>query len=278
VGGDDEGSGDDDSGEDGEGATAPPALRLEVVDRDGRVVRASTTILDWDRARPGYPRVARPRLDLPAEAGTYGLRLRIEDGAGGAAWMRAGAPVPLPMRGLWLGALRVQAPDRRTSVPEMARRLDVMVGDRVELLGADLPVGALPLGEAMPVTLWWRADRTPEVAYHATVQVLAVDVGDRPTHAPVAQHDGVPASGTRPTTGWASGEVIRDEHVLALPEALPAGRYALIAALYDPTAPGTRRPLVRQAPYGDTRDYVILGVYTVDMLAPDAAGEPPIRR
>lgn len=257
---------------------APTTLRLELLDRVGRVIRSTTADVAWDGARPGDPRVARPRLDLPAEAGDYTLRIRVDTAEGSTAWMIAGSPIPFPHRGLWLSDVRIVAPRRLTDVPEMARRLDVMVGERIELLGADLPVGSLPLGEDMPVTLWWRAARTPDIAYHATLQVLAIDVGDRPTNAPVAQHDGIPASGTRPTTGWASGEVIRDDHVLRMPEALPPGRYALIAALYDPTAPGTRRPLVRQAPYGDTRDYVVLGVYTIDMLAPDAAGEPPIRR
>ncbi len=253
-------------------------LRIELVDASSRVLRSATAEVAWDGARAGDMRVARPRLDLPAEAGDYALRLRVDDGSSGAAWMLAGAPFAFPQRGLWLRNLRVEASERLTSVPDMVRRLDVMVGERVELLGADLPEGTLPLGRELPVTLWWRADRPPEIGYHVTVQVLLIDVGDRPIRAPVAQHDGIPASGTRPTTGWASGEVIEDTHILSLPDALPVGRYALIAALYYPSAPGTRRPLVRQEPYGDTRDYVVLGVYTVDMLAPDSAGEPPIRR
>ena len=262
----------------GEGNPPPASLRMELVDSRARVARSTKIDVGWADAREGDVRRVLPSIDLPADAGDYSLRLRIIDAQGRPRWMTNAAPVPFPRRGLALATLRVTAPARLNTVPNMARRLDVPVGDDLVLLGADLPESALAPGRDLPVTLWWRADRTPDVGYHVTVQVIPIDVGDRPAGEPVTQHDGVPATGARVTNGWARGEVIEDLHVLALPEDMPAGRYALITALYDPASPGAQRPLVRQEPYGDTRDYVVIGLYTVDPLAPDSAGEAPAGR
>ena len=49
-----------------------------------------------------------------------------------------------------------------------------------------------------------------------------------------AQSDAVPAEWTRPTTGWLPGEYVLDRHAIILPADLPAGKYDLVAGLYDP--------------------------------------------
>ena len=49
-----------------------------------------------------------------------------------------------------------------------------------------------------------------------------------------AQSDGEPAGWTRPTTGWAAGEVVLDARTLDLPHDAPPGAYSLVAGLYDP--------------------------------------------
>ena len=106
-------------------------------------------------------------------------------------------------------------------------------------------------------SLHWRAVAELPASYFATVQLVPADsaTGD-PSGPPLAQHDGVPAGGTRPTSGWAPGEVITDPHVLTLPEDLPPGDYLLIAALYDPEHPEQPRPAVTQG--GQVRDFVRL--------------------
>jgi len=59
----------------------------------------------------------------------------------------------------------------------------------------------------------------------------------------VTQHDGIPASGTRPTDTWRSAEEIRDRHGLFLPpEAEAAAPLRLLVGLYDPDT-GARLPL-----------------------------------
>ena len=61
-----------------------------------------------------------------------------------------------------------------------------------------------------------------------------------------AQHDGPPASGTRPAPGWLPGEYIADTHSLAISAELPPGEYTLLAGLVD-AAGGTAIPAAGSA-------------------------------
>ena len=61
-----------------------------------------------------------------------------------------------------------------------------------------------------------------------------------------AQHDGLPAGWTRPTTGWLPGEVIADVHELALDANLPPGVYTLEVGLYNPETK-VRLPVLDEA-------------------------------
>ena len=49
----------------------------------------------------------------------------------------------------------------------------------------------------------------------------------------IAQHDGVPAGGTRPTTGWMPGETILDTHLMAFREPGYAGPARILVGMYD---------------------------------------------
>jgi hypothetical protein len=64
----------------------------------------------------------------------------------------------------------------------------------------------------------------------------------QPDGSLLVQADGEPADWTRPTTGWAVGEVVLETRTLEIPaDALP-GEYRLVAGLYDPDT-GQRLPL-----------------------------------
>jgi hypothetical protein len=81
-------------------------------------------------------------------------------------------------------------------------------------------------GGAVAVTLVWQADRLPPESYKVFVHL--VDASGRV----VAQHDGLPDSGARPTETWAVGEQITDRHGLflladaSLPLSLRVGLYS----------------------------------------------------
>jgi hypothetical protein len=60
----------------------------------------------------------------------------------------------------------------------------------------------------------------------------------------IAQSDQMPASNTRPTTGWLAGEYVTDVHRLNVPEF--AGTARLIVGLYDANTPGFPRALTSE--------------------------------
>ncbi len=100
--------------------------------------------------------------------------------------------------------------------------------DAVELDGYQHPTEATP-GMVLPLALYWRAKRSLGHAY--TVYVHLLDA----TGTTVAQRDVPPLDGSRPTTQWKPGDLIRDDQDLTLPKTLHAGTYMLVVGMYDPT-------------------------------------------
>jgi mannosyltransferase len=117
------------------------------------------------------------------------------------------------------------------------------------------PSTAVP-GGAVEITLNWR-DQAP-IADRYTVFTHVLDAND---HV-VAQHDGEPAGGTRPTTAWQPGETVQDRHGIVLPALLPAGTYTIEVGMYLPQG-GTRAEVLDDAGHV-VADHVVLGSIAVD--------------
>jgi hypothetical protein len=128
----------------------------------------------------------------------------------------------------------VRAPKRSFEVPAMQHAISATLGNQVSLLGYALSDEEVAPGRSFTVTLTWRAEATAmgDVST-STGYVVFVHLLDQEGQI-CAQSDRVPAQGTRPTTGWVTGEVIRDSHRLTLPADAPAGRYVLEVGMYDP--------------------------------------------
>lgn len=88
-------------------------------------------------------------------------------------------------------------------------------------------------GEPLVVGLAWQTRAPVTQTLHVSVQMLDA------RNQVVAQHDGAPGGGLRPTTTWQPGEIVDDNHTLLVPAGAPPGEYRLAAALYDP-ATGAR--------------------------------------
>lgn len=256
-----------------------PRLRAELVDGWGRK-RAATEVAVFgclNRA-PGDLHRLPLTLDLPAEAGRYSLRLGLLDGPGQPRLWRRGWPLAwFPVRAAWLETLSVEEPPRRTSLPPAARPVNAVIGDdQAALLAWEGPSDKAVLrgGQDLDVTLYWRGGARERASWNVTVQLLplaaapAAGNADEPMGPPAAQVDGAPAGGARPAKGWRADEVVADPHRLVLPPDLPPGRYLLIAAVYDPAAPGAARPFFRQD--GAERDHVRLARLTVRARPPAA--------
>lgn len=245
-----------------------PRLRAEWVDAWGRVQAAAPgEAFGCHNRAPGDLHRLPLTADLPASSGRYSLRLRLLDDQDRPRHWRRGWPLAwLPVRAVWLRSISIQEPLRRTALPEAAHPVEAVGGDdQAALLAWEGAAdgAAVRVGDALDLTLYWRGGAAARPAWNVTVQLLPLaDTApidrdeDEPTGPPVAQHDGPPAEGGRPAQGWRADEVVADAHRLSLPPDLPPGRYLLIAAVYDPAAPGAPRPLFQQD--GQARDHVRL--------------------
>jgi hypothetical protein len=108
------------------------------------------------------------------------------------------------------------------------RRLDVRLGEHIELLGYRLDSAQLLSRATLTVTLFWRSDGEISADNHVFVHLLD-EAGEL-----VAQRDGVPGGGW-PTWSWQDGEVVSDNHILVVPQGVISGTgtYTVSVGLYD---------------------------------------------
>ncbi|MCI0710637.1 MAG: hypothetical protein L0154_10800 [Chloroflexi bacterium] len=115
------------------------------------------------------------------------------------------------------------------------------------LIGASLSDRVIDIDEGFSVELVWQANTATDIAYTVFVQLLSAD------DVVIAQSDQQPAGNTRPTTNWASGEFIIDNHQLTFRVDNYEGDAKLIVGFYD-EATGNR------VLTGEGNDYVQLPV------------------
>lgn len=95
-------------------------------------------------------------------------------------------------------------------------------------------------GESVTLTLYWRADITPDTNYTIFTHLLG------PGETVVVNADHAPA---KPTQGWVPGEIITDPVTFSIPPDLSPGNYSIEVGLYNAADPAfPRLPLTR----GDT--------------------------
>ncbi len=80
--------------------------------------------------------------------------------------------------------------------------------------------------QELRLSLLWRAEAEIEADYTVFVQLTRDD-------AILAQDDSPPAGGYYPTSLWRVGDIVSDEHTLALPEPYDPGRHKLIVGFYQ---------------------------------------------
>ncbi len=115
------------------------------------------------------------------------------------------------------------------TVQSMQQPINQDLGDFATLLGADGLPDSISAGEAINLTLYWRPRATTTDSYMISLQLF--DENKRL----VAQVDGLPGNGARPTTTWQPGQIVIDPHSLNLPADLPLGQYRLLLLMFDST-------------------------------------------
>ena len=135
----------------------------------------------------------------------------------------------------------------------MDGRIGVRFGEIGTLVGYDLSARRVRAGDPLTVTLYWQAvNRAPiERPYTVFTQLLT------PDGRLIAQHDGPPVDGTRPTTSWIGDEIIVDAHTLDWQDTSYSGPARLIVGLYD--SESIERVLTDTgADYGEIRELQVL--------------------
>jgi hypothetical protein len=109
-------------------------------------------------------------------------------------------------------------------VPSPTSSADIIFGEQIRLLGHDLACEQDISG--CDLRLYWEALAPVDRDYTVFVHLLDAN------SAIIAQDDAPPGDPFFPTSTWLSGEVIVDNHHLALPAAAPPGVYRVIVGLY----------------------------------------------
>ena len=196
-------------------ATGEPAadygLALSVTDASGDLVGTAR----YDEIAPGFASsrwregdAVRGWYDVPLDgralAGSGTLAVELLD-AGGRPMSAGAQRVTLPLE--ITGPVRIFEPPEDAGDPVGAD-----LGGRVTLLSAVLPSSPIAAGSVVPITLTWRAEQLLDVPYTVFVHLVAEDGA-----TVVAQVDGQPVGGRRPTTSWLEGEIIVARQDLAVP-------------------------------------------------------------
>jgi hypothetical protein len=160
------------------------------------------------------------------QAGDYSARLQVS--AGAAALAGSGDLFTFSVGGdLSIAGIHTEpVPFLVTTTNRPPRPLDMRVGDDTLLQGYALDRTTARAGDSLLLTLWWQALAASGDERSVLVQVL--DRGG----AIVAQADGPPARGGRPTSQWQAGESVIDSRQVALPAELPPGEYTLVFGMY----------------------------------------------
>ena len=118
-----------------------------------------------------------------------------------------------------------------TPAAAISGEVRVRFGDFAELSSYSLPAAEFATSQPLPLTLYWRAlEGTSAMNYTVFTHLISED------GRLIAQHDGAPASGTRPTATWVPGETIADPHPMIFQDTAYAGTANIWVGLYDPAS------------------------------------------
>lgn len=158
--------------------------------------------------------------------------LRVPGGADGVAKI----VLQVGQRRLELGEIAIEGDEVLFERPAVVNPIDIEFDGGIKLIGFDVPEIPVSSNAPFPLTLYWESlsDDIP-TGYQVFVHLVAED------GRLIAQHDGSPVDGQRPTYDWLSGEFIMDTHLVEWREPDFAGPARVKVGLYDPLT-GERVP------------------------------------
>jgi len=119
---------------------------------------------------------------------------------------------------------------------DIQHELGANLGGVARLLGYSM-AGDLQPGGEIHLTLFWQALATTDQDYTVFIHLVGEE------GQVWGQGDSPPADGFYLTTEWEEGEIIRDQHRIAIPPDIPAGEYRLDLGMYL-LSTGERLPIL----------------------------------
>jgi hypothetical protein len=119
------------------------------------------------------------------------------------------------------------APPEEPAASGPEYEVDYQLGEHISLKRVRLSAETLLPGDTLTVVLIWESDGEVDRSYMVFCHLLSA------SRELVAQRDGPPIYGVRPTTTWRAGEVIEDSYEILLDDDLPPGEYELSVGMYD---------------------------------------------
>lgn len=129
--------------------------------------------------------------------------------------------------------------------PEFARAnhitypSDVRFGDAIHFAGYDLPSAIFRTGDAVPITLYWRTEKSIEKSYTVFVHIVGEQFNPKQNNPLWGQADRVPSP---PTSAWLPSEIVPDVYAVKIDPDAPPGKYQIEIGMYD-AATGARLPI-----------------------------------
>jgi hypothetical protein len=119
----------------------------------------------------------------------------------------------------------VHRPDADPVVPQ---HVNLRLGEAIRMVGYRLSEREVAPGDALVLTLYWRAEAPVGGDYTVFTHLQG------PDGQLIAQKDNPPVRGARPTDGWVPGTLVEDPYEIGVPPDTPPGEYVLSAGMYDP--------------------------------------------
>lgn len=210
--------------------------RLEVVGPDGKLLREQTDPAgaSWLEAWSAGELVQQNTglyFYPETEPGRYTLRWTLQQDEGTINGRRPWQP--WSNAAVEFGRVEVRPWPLESELPEDVTLVEADFGTLAQLYGYTVAAD----NGILELALTWQAAEPTETSYLVFVHVVP-EVGGEP----VTQADRFPVDNLRPTTGWRTGEVLRDVYQLPLPADLQPGRYTIYVGLYNPDD-GQRLPV-----------------------------------
>ncbi len=142
-----------------------------------------------------------------------------------------GRDAPGSQPGVIIGELEVTAPAQPPEVEslDLPVRVNVPMGKDLALVGYSQDRTQVDSGQAMLLTLGWKATVQPQADYDSRLELIA------PDGKVIAQQPFAPGGDHYPTRRWAAGQVIRSQVLAHIPGRAETGQYTWRIMLLDGT-------------------------------------------